>query len=258
MKDFEAKGVSFAYNNGENILDGIDMVCERGTVNVLLGLNGCGKTTLIKTMVGLYKPKNGTVTIDGRDLHSLSARERSRYVAYVKQHGNHVSGYSVMDYLLLSTVNTLKFFEEPGKKEMETVDRCLEALGILEMRSKNIGELSGGQRQLVYICAALVQNSDVILLDEPTSALDLKNQNVVIRQLKNIAKTTGKTIILSSHDPNHALKLGAHVFLMKGGKIIDDGPCSEMITAERLRPVYGDDICYSSDLPYREISFASH
>ncbi|AGI47825.1 ABC-type cobalamin/Fe3+-siderophores transport systems, ATPase component [Thermoplasmatales archaeon BRNA1] len=255
MIGFEVTNTSYGYGKGTLILNGITLKCEKGTVNTLLGLNGCGKTTLIKTMAGLYKPDGGKVTYDGKDIHALSDRERSAYIAYVNQHGNHVSDYPVQDYLLMSTINSLQPFEEPGRKQMEIVDRCLDLLGISGMKSKNIGQLSGGQRQLVYICAALVQDSEVILLDEPTSALDLRNEHTVLSTLKRIAEDTGKTIILSTHDPNHALFLDANVFLMDGGKIISNGPSRDIITAEKLKMVYGDGICFSSDLPYREISY---
>lgn len=255
MRGFEVTKVSYGYSKGAPILNGISLSCEKGTVNTLLGLNGCGKTTLIKMMAGLYRPNGGTVTFDGKDIHALSDRERSSYIAYVNQHGNHISDYPVQDYLLMSTINSLQSFEEPGRKQMEMVDRCLDLLGISGMKSKNIGQLSGGQRQLVYICAALIQDSEVILLDEPTSALDIRNEHMVLSTLKEIAGDTGKTILLSTHNPNHALFLDANVFLMNGGRIVSSGPGRDIITAEQLKTVYGDGICFSSDLPYREISY---
>ncbi len=224
MIGFEVTNVSYGYGKGAPVLNGISLRCEKGSVNTLLGLNGCGKTTLIKMMAGLYRPNGGTVVYDGKDILALSDRERSVYISYVNQHGNHISDYPVQDYLLMSTINSLQPFEEPGRKQMETVDACLDLLGINDMKSKNIGQLSGGQRQLVYICAALVQNSEVILMDEPTSALDIRNEHMVLSTLKEIAENTGKTILISTHNPNHALFLDAYVFLMNGGKIVSSGP----------------------------------
>ena len=255
MTGFETKCISHSYEKGKPILDRFTMSCVEGSVNVILGLNGCGKTTALKVMAGLIEPKEGEVMFYGRDLLSLSDKERSKYIAYVKQHGNHISDYTVRDYLLFSTVNSLRTFQEPGEDERNRVDRCLLDLGITELEYKRIGDLSGGQRQLVNICAALVQNSRIILLDEPTSALDKNNENLVLELLRSVAANSGKTIILTTHDPNHALYLGAEVFLMKGGRIIDSGTGSEIVNKDRLRPVYGDGICYSDELPYREVSY---
>ena len=255
MTGFEVRDLKYSYHKGKNILDGVNMDCEKGSVNTLLGLNGCGKTTLIKTMGGFFTPSSGQVLYDGRDIHSLSDRERSMMIAYVNQHGSSISDYPVQDYLLMSTANSLKFYEEPGRIQMEKVDECLDILGISDMKERDVRELSGGQRQLVFICAALVQDSDVILLDEPTSALDIRNQHLVLSQLKKVAKDTGKTIILSTHDPNHALFLDANVFLMDKGKIVSSGPGKEIITEEQLKKVYGEGICRSRDLPYDEISY---
>ena len=255
MTGFEVCGTSYYYEKGRPVLNGFSMACAEGSVNAIMGSNGCGKTTAIKIMAGMMRPMDGKVMFDGKDIHSLSDRERSAYIAYVKQHSNHISDYSVDDYLLFSSVNTLGPFEEPGKEEHDRVEECLHRLGITELASKRVGQLSGGQRQLVNICAALVQDSKVILLDEPTSALDMINENLVLKQLRKMASDTGKTIIFSTHDPNHALYLDANVFLMKDGKVIDSGPSRTIVDKHHLRPVYGDGLCYSDELDYREVSY---
>ena len=255
MTGFEVKNLTYSYRRGRDILHDISMECEPGSINALIGLNGCGKTTLIKTVSGMYRPNSGSVLYNGKNIHTLSDPERSKIIAYVKQHGNHISGYTVQDYLLFSTANTLKTYEVPGKKEIDRVQKCMGSLGISEMATKNIGELSGGQRQLVFICAALVQNSDIILLDEPTSALDMKNEYIVLNCLRNIASKTGKTILMSTHRPNQAQYLDANVFLMKDGRIINRGPSREIINVENLKQIYGEGICVSSEQPYEEISY---
>ena len=117
-----------------------------------------------------------------------------------------------------------------------------------------MGQISGGERQIVSIASCLLQGTPIILLDEPTSALDLKNQNIVLSILREITKE-GKTIILSSHNPNHALFLESNVVLMDKGTIIKQGLCKEIIKAEVLKEIYGENICYSENLNYKEISF---
>ena len=257
MKAIELEDVTFSYGKGKRkVLDGVGLSCEPGSVNALIGLNGCGKTTLIKVMAGLEKPSAGTVRYYGRDLSELTFRERASVLAYVRQNYGSLSDYSVKDYLLFGTANKLDLFDVPGKGEKEAVREIVERFGITHLYDKKLGELSGGERQIVSICSAMVQDSKVVLLDEPCSALDIVNQNKVLTILNSIAKDSEKTILFSTHNPNHALYTEANVFLLGSGKIIDSGPAEEIITPDRLKPIYGEGICYSKDQPYNEISFA--
>jgi iron complex transport system ATP-binding protein len=114
-------------------------------------------------------------------------------------------------------------------------------------------ELSGGERQIVSICRAYIQDTEIMILDEPTSALDFKNQNLVLSILKEVA-SVGKTIILSTHNPNHALYLESNALLIDKGKIIKNGPAKDVITKNVLSKVYGTNLKYSKDLEYDEIS----
>ena len=123
------------------------------------------------------------------------------------------------------------------------------------MLDKKLGEISGGERQIVSICGAIVQDTDLIVLDEPTSALDIKNQHAVLSIIKKIAREQGKTFILSSHNPNHALYLDSNVLLLRNGAILTQGQAEDIINVEALKSVYGEDICYSMELVYKEISF---
>ena len=257
MKAIELENVTFSYGKGKRkVLDGVGLSCEPGSVNALIGLNGCGKTTLIKVMAGLEKPSAGTVRYYGRDLSELTFRERASVLAYVRQNYGSLSDYSVKDYLLFGTANKLDLFDVPGKGEKEAVREIVERFGITHLYDKKLGELSGGERQIVSVCSAMVQDSKVVLLDEPCSALDIVNQNKVLTILNSIAKDSEKTILFSTHNPNHALYTEANVFLLGSGKIIDSGPAEEIITPDRLKPIYGEGICYSKDQHYNEISFA--
>ena len=131
----------------------------------------------------------------------------------------------------------------------------MERFGIEHLSEKRLGELSGGERQIVSICASMAQDTKVVILDEPCSALDIVNQDKVLSILKSIAEEDNKTIVLSTHNPNHALYLNSNVVLMKDGKIADSGCAREVITPDRLRTIYGGRVCYSCVLPYHEISF---
>ncbi len=254
--NIKISNLSFKYNkkSPKNVLNNLSLEIKPGTINVLLGLNGCGKTTLIKLLAGLEKPNEGLITYDDRDLQSIKIKERSKIFTYVAQHANVTSDISVRQYLSYGTTNTLAFYEHPGKEEMRLVENIASKLNISHLLDLNLSEISGGELQIVLIASSLIQNSEIILLDEPTSALDLKNQNLVLSVLKDIANE-GKTIILSSHNPNHALFLDANVILINKGIIVNEGPSNELIKADKLKSLYGDRVCYSKDLNYDEISF---
>ena len=257
MKMIDVKELSFKYQRkGKFVLDKLDFSCEKGTVNILIGLNGSGKTTLIKILAGLLENYQGEVFIDGKDLKGLSIKERAKKMAYVAQRSNAVDDFPVLDYLLFGTVNKMNFYQSPKEEDKKKVLDCAGEFGITYLLDKKLGEISGGERQIVSICAAIVQDTNLVILDEPTSALDIKNQNKVLSLIKKIAREQGKTFILSSHNPNHALYLEGNVVLLKDGKILKEGKASEIITIDILKNIYGDNIEYSKNLPYQEVIFA--
>ena len=255
--NIKTSNLSFKYDKkaAKPVLNSINLEVKEGTVNVLLGLNGCGKTTLIKLLAGLEKPTEGTIFYDGQDLQTIRIKERAKKFSYVPQQANVTSDVPVRQYLSYGTTNTLAFYEHPGKEEMKLVEDTAGKLHITHLLDKNLGEISGGELQTVLIACSLIQNTPIMLLDEPTSALDMKNQNLVLSILRDIAKEQNKTIILSSHNPNHALFLDSNVVLIHDGVVREEGPAKELIKVEKLVPIYGDHVCVSKDLGYEEISF---
>lgn len=248
--------LSFKYDKKavKPILNSLNLEIKKGSINVLLGLNGCGKTTLIRLLTGLLKPTEGQIFYDEKDLKEIKIRERSKIFSYVPQHANITSDIPVRQYLSYGTTNTLAFYEHPGKEEMKLVEEEANKLNISHLLDKNLGEISGGELQIVLIASALIQRTPIMLLDEPTSALDMKNQNLVLSTLKEIAKE-GKTIVLSSHNPNHALFLDANVILISDGTIKETGHARDIVNVDKLKSIYGDAICVSRELGYDEISF---
>lgn len=254
--NIKISNLSFKYDKKADcsILNDINLEIKEGTINVLLGLNGCGKTTLIKLLAGLEKPINGVVEYENKDLQEIKIRERAKIFSYVPQQANVTNDVPIRQYLSYGTTNMLAFYEHPGKKEMELVEKTAKKLHISHLLDKNLGEISGGELQIVLIACSLIQRTPIMLLDEPTSALDMKNQNLVLSILNDIAKE-GKTIILSSHNPNHALFLDANVILIHKGSIKEIGSAHDLINIKKLKPIYGEHICISDELGYKEISF---
>lgn len=256
MKMIDVKKISFKYQDkGKIVLNNMSFSCEEGSVNVLIGLNGSGKTTLIKVLAGLFERYCGDVFIDGCNLKTLSIKERSIKMAYVAQRSGAIDDFSVFEYLSFGRLNKMSFYQCPSGEDKASVLNCANDFEINHLLDKKLCEISGGERQIVSICSALVQDTKLVILDEPTSALDIKNQHVVLSIIKKIAKEQGKTFILSTHNPNHALYLDGNVLLLKDGKIVTQGQACEVVTIDCLRTVYGDDICRSLELPYEEISF---
>ena len=255
--NIKTSNLSFKYDKkaAKPVLNSINLEIKEGSVNVLLGLNGCGKTTLIKLLAGLEKPTEGIILYDEQDLQTIRIKERAKKFSYVPQQANVTNDVPVRQYLSYGTTNTLAFYEHPGKEEMKLVEDTAEKLHITHLLDKNLGEISGGELQIVLIACALIQRTPIMLLDEPTSALDMKNQNLVLSILKDIAREQNKTIVLSSHNPNHALFLDSNVVLIHDGVVREEGPAKELIKVEKLVPIYGDHVCVSKDLGYEEISF---
>lgn len=255
MNSISISHVYYAYHKNHNVLYNMTIDFESKKIHTLLGLNGSGKTTLIKILAGLFVPNSGTVSVKDIDIRTINYLERSKYIAYVRQGSNTGDDHYVRDYLSFGMMNQLNWYQSPTLEHKEIVLKNAEKFNISHLMDKKMNELSGGQKQIVMICRAFIQNTDIIILDEPTSALDFKNQSLVLRLLKDIVEKDQKTIILSTHNPNHALFLNSNVVLIDQGKVIESGSAREIICIEKLKQVYGDTIVKSREQDYEEMTF---
>jgi len=252
MFKLSINNVSFKYVK-DCVIKDVSLEFKSNDINVIIGLNGSGKTTLIKLMAGIIKPNMGKVTINDENLFDYSYHERSKMIAYVTQGIGVGEDYLVEDFLSFGLMNTLKFFESPSIESKKRIYDAAKKFKIDNFLTRKMNELSGGERQIVSICRAYIQDTKILILDEPTSALDFKNQHLILNILKEVA-SVGKTIIMSSHNPNHALYLDGNAILIDNGKIINSGLSIDIITKENLSPIYGEKIKYSRDLKYNEIT----
>jgi iron complex transport system ATP-binding protein len=212
-----------------------------GEILCLLGPNGAGKTTLFRTLLGLQPPLGGTVLIDGMRLADLPPAEIARRLAYVPQ--AHVTEFSftVLDVVLMGRTARLRAFASPGAHDERIAREKLATLGIGELAGHDYTRISGGQRQLALIARALAQEAPILVLDEPTASLDFGNQALVLARIRDLA-SHGFGIVLSTHDPDHALMIATRVAVIADGGLRAIGPTAEVVTAKTLSAVYRTEV----------------
>jgi len=251
----EARKLAIGY--GRRVVgEGLDFALRPGEVTALLGPNGCGKTTLLKTLLGLIAPLAGEVRLDDAPLRSLSVTERARRMAYVPKHAASTFGFSVREIVLLGRTAHGRLWSPPSRHDREVADACLERMGIAHLADQPLHRVSGGERQLALVARALAQEPALILLDEPTASLDFGNQGRVLREMRRLA-TEGLGVIFTTHDPNHALRYADRAMLMRDGRLLADGAAAEVLTAEALAGMYGTQVSALRDAAHERAFFVA-
>ena len=236
----EVENLSFGYGD-RLVLDGLNFKTRENQLVSILGPNGVGKSTLFNCILGLLKGYTGQVLLDGRDIKHLSIREMAQLVAFIPQSHHPSFNFSVSDIVLMGTTVQISTFSRPGKRQIMLVAEALERIGISHLRDRGYNQISGGERQLVLLARALVQETKILLLDEPTANLDYGNQIRVLTQIKTLAKE-GYTIIQSTHNPDQTFLFSDTVMAMKDGKIVACGVPGDIFTEELIRNLYAAEV----------------
>ncbi|WP_461615560.1 ABC transporter ATP-binding protein [Clostridium sp. Marseille-QA1073] len=237
----EIKKASFGYGNNILFKD-LSFGLESGELLCVLGPNGVGKTTLFKTILMLLKLKSGEILIDDKNINTFSTKELYKHISYVPQAHTPPFPFTVMDVVLMGRAVYIKDFSSPSKIDIEIAAKSLDILEIAHLKNKIYTELSGGERQLVLIARALAQEASIIIMDEPTSNLDYGNQIKVLALIKSLCINNNQTILMSCHNPNHALLYGSKVAIMKKGGGFSFGEPSDEITTKVIKEIYGVNI----------------
>ena len=232
-----ASALAYGYRDREIGRD-IELALQAGEVMALLGPNGHGKTTLLKTMLGLLPARGGSLRLDGQVLESLGAGARARALGYVPQAHAGTFAFSVAEMVLMGRTAHAGLFAAPSAHDRTVTRAVLERLGIAALAERPYTEISGGERQLALVARALAQEPRYIILDEPTASLDFGNQGKVMAQIRRLA-AEGLGVLFTTHDPNQALRYADRVMLLRDGRALASGPAATLLTPDNLVALYG-------------------
>jgi iron complex transport system ATP-binding protein len=245
--------LSFGYP-GKLIGRDVTLAVAPGEALALLGPNGGGKTTLLKTMLGLLKPHGGSVSLDGLSLAAMPVGQRARLIGYVPQAHAGIFAFSVRDVVLMGRTAYQGVFAKPTALDRTIADDEIQRLGIGHLADQPYTMISGGERQLVLIARALAQQPRYVVLDEPTASLDFGNQGKVMRQIRSLT-SNGLGVLFTTHDPNQAMRYADRVALLGGGTLLADGPTRAVLTPEALQNLYGAPPVYIEAQDRSQVAF---
>ncbi|HTQ79208.1 MAG TPA: ABC transporter ATP-binding protein [Thermoanaerobaculia bacterium] len=234
-----ARGLTWR-SGARTLLGPLDLRIEAGECLMVVGPNGAGKTTLLRLLTGLLAPSAGEIRLRGRPFADLPRRERARHLAYVPQVRPSAVPLTVFEVVLLGRYPHLGPLQlAPRAEDFRAVEEALSVVGIGDLRDRPVDELSGGERQAVYIAAALAQETEMLLLDEPTTHLDARHQREVAALLLKLKAESGRTVVAATHDLNLASLLGDRLLALACGRVLAQGSPAEILRPEVLAELFG-------------------
>jgi len=232
-----ANSLTLAY--GERVVaQELDLDIPAGKVTALVGPNACGKSTALRALSRLLKPRHGTVLLDGESVTAFSGRDFAQRLALLPQSPSAPEGITVRDLVARGRTPYQRWWRQWSSADDAVVDAALTATGVRALAARGIDELSGGQRQRVWIAMALAQDTPVLLLDEPTTYLDLAYQVDVLELVAELGRADRRTVVMVIHELNHACRYADHLIAMRDGRVVASGPPTEVVTPELVRNVW--------------------
>jgi iron complex transport system ATP-binding protein len=236
MAVIEVSNLSFGYSKERTILKSLSFNAGKAEIINILGPNGCGKSTLIKALLGFFSVKKGMVRYNGQDITAIKRKDMAKLTSYVPQLHIGAFSYSVLDVVLMGRAPFAG--RAYSKQDYAAAYEALERVKMKDFAERSYLYLSGGERQLVIIARSLAQRAEYFLMDEPVAGLDYGNQYLLLSVIKQLAEE-GMTIILSTHHPEHALFLEGRSILIKDGAIVGDGTSETIINIKTISKLYG-------------------
>ncbi len=237
MNRLRAEGLTLAYEQ-RVVAEGLGVEIPDGSFTVIVGPNACGKSTLLRSLARLLKPKAGTVFLDDAPIASLHGKEVARRLGLLPQSPITPDGITVADLVARGRYPYQGLLRQWSRADERAVAEAMDAVGVSDLAGRVVDELSGGQRQRVWLALVLAQQTPIMLLDEPTTFLDIAHQ-IEVLDLCSRLHEEGRTLVAVLHDLNHACRYATHLVAMRGGAIIDQGRPEEVVTADLVERVFG-------------------
>lgn len=239
---FEIENLRVSYGNTE-IVKGVSLNLKSGKLTALLGLNGTGKTTMLKAICGLISSKMDKCSALGVDIRKLKEKKRATYISYVPQRSNFAYNISTIDVVSMGFNPHLKLMQSPSLKQKQFAKKVLESLGLENKSEDDYLTLSGGQQQLAILARAIVQQAPIMFFDEPDSALDFPNHHLILNRIREVIENNNSCGLITLHDPNYALTYCDEILVLKDGIIserIETKEDSKEDIKRKLSVIYDD------------------
>ncbi|PRY37297.1 ABC transporter ATP-binding protein [Umezawaea tangerina] len=239
MTRLRAEDLTLAYDQ-RTVAEGLGVVIPDGSFTVIVGPNACGKSTLLKALARMLKPRAGAVYLDGEAISSYKSKEVARRLGLLPQTSIAPGGITVGELVARGRYPHQRLLKQWSAQDEAVVTDAMRLTNVLELSDRMLDELSGGQRQRVWLAMVLAQETTILLLDEPTTFLDIAHQVEVLDLCADLHEEGGHTLVAVLHDLNQACRYATHLIAMKPGQgIVAQGDPSEIVTAELVEDVFG-------------------
>ncbi len=233
----DIKDLTFSYGK-QQVLRSVSFAVSKGDFFIIIGPNGSGKTTLMKAINGISKIQHGRIEILGHDLHVYKKRTLAQAVALVPQDVPADFPFTVIELVLMGRAPFLGVLGLPQKEDETMAYQALSFTGVEHLARRTLDQLSGGERQLVFIARAICQQPQIILLDEPTASLDISHQIRIMDLMEKLKLDKGITVVMVSHDVNLAAMYGDKLLLLKDGSVVSSGTPEDVLQYQVLEEAY--------------------
>ncbi|MGW0546112.1 ABC transporter ATP-binding protein [Streptomyces altiplanensis] len=238
MSRLTARELTLAYED-RTVVHGLDLAVPDGRVTVIVGPNACGKSTTLRALGRLLRPKAGAVLLDGAELAKIPTRKIAQSIGLLPQTPVAPEAITVADLVARGRQPHQHWWQQWSDEDERAVTDAMARTGVTALAERSVDTLSGGQRQRVWIAMALAQETDLLLLDEPTTYLDISHQVEVLDLVRRLNHDRGRTVVAVLHDLNQAARYADHLVAMKEGRIVAEGHPTEIVTAHLVREVFG-------------------
>lgn len=240
MSCISTKNLNISYGNLDIVKD-LNLDIPKGKITTIIGSNGCGKSTILKTIARIIQAKSGDIFVNNINIKEQSPKDLAKVMAVLPQSPQAPSGLTVEELIAYGRFPHQKGFGKMKKEDEDIVTWALKSTGIEEFRERPMEALSGGQRQRAWIAMALAQQTEILILDEPTTYLDLAHQLEILKLLEELNRKQGTTIVMVIHELNNAARFADHMIGVKKGQVVCQGTAHEVMTKENLKELFNID-----------------